>query len=128
MFIFYFFLSINAVTCVYDVWAGVRYEVAMDVLIGDTASRRGCLVHLDEGDGTAGQESLGGLHVGGDGTAGQESLGGLQLGGDGTAGQESLGGHRCRSVIAALMTFPDDIVQRRSVDAHWLAVFPVFVI
>ena len=96
----------------YDVWAGVRYEVAMDVLMGDTASRRGCLVHLDEGDGTAGQESLGGL----------------QLGGDGTAGQESLGGHRCRSVIAALMTFPDDIVQRRSVDAHWLAVFPVFVI
>ena len=109
---FKFFLSINAVTCVYDVWTGVRYEVAMDVLIGDTASRRGCLVHLDEGDGTAGQESLGGLHVGG----------------DGTAGQESLGGHRCRSVSAVLMTFPDDIVQRRSVDAHWLAVFPVFVI
>ena len=80
----------------YDVWTGVRYEVAMDVLISDTASRRGCLVHLDEGDGTAGQESL--------------------------------GGHRCRSVSAALMTFPDDIVQRRSVDAHWLAVFPVFAI
>jgi len=34
-------------------------------------------------------------------------------------------GHDCRTLVRALMTFPDDIVERRSVEAHWVAVFPV---
>ena len=64
--------------------AGVRYDVAMDVLMSDTESRRGCLQQVGVADGDD-----------------------------------------CRSVSRALITFPDDVVERRSVDAHWVAIFPV---
>jgi len=45
--------------------------------------------------------------------------------GDSTAGHEVTGGHQCRSVSEALMTFTDDMLDRRSVEAGWVAVFPV---
>jgi len=31
----------------------------------------------------------------------------------------------CRSRSRAVLMFPDDIIERRSVEAHWVAVFPV---
>ena len=62
---------------------GVRYDVEMDALIGDSESRRGCL----------------------------HQPGGRR--------------HDCQSVSRAVMTFPDDVIEQRSVEARWIAVFPV---
>ena len=37
-------------------------------------------------------------------------------------------GHGCQSLSRAAMRFPDDVIERRSVEAHWVAVFPVSAI
>ena len=33
--------------------------------------------------------------------------------------------YECQFVRNAAMKFPDDIIERRSVEAYWVAVFPV---
>jgi len=33
--------------------------------------------------------------------------------------------HDCQSVTTGVMTFPDDVIDRHSTEAQWVAVFPV---
>ena len=34
-------------------------------------------------------------------------------------------GHDCQSVTTGVLTFPDDVIDRQSTEAQWVAVFPV---
>ena len=34
-------------------------------------------------------------------------------------------GHDCQPLTSGVMTFPDDVIDRHSTEAHWVAVFPV---